>query len=408
MNFSLHLRPVFTAAILGLAAPMLAAATAQAPASPAPAPATASTPDAAKRATALFVYNRAGPTFDAKQAAFSDYLASRLSGAGFTLITPDVAATALETATRGGPPAPADQLLNNQTSALHLAQNLGAQYIFVAAIDSYAVDTRAFHGYNTDITNRIATLRVSYRLCDATQGGAIIGDIKTEEQVSPATSSIKNNDAGTLDQLLADAATDLAAAFKGSVTHEDIPAIAAAPKNVSFSVACSVADILIPDVVRTKDGDYVVGPPTYTLGLGAIDVTVALNGVVVGSAPGNLSGPPGLNTMSLSRVGFQDWQEMVALSPGFKLNVALQMDDTGRARWMETISFLQGLKTNAKLNDADVEKVKAAAQMLRQSGFRLDQRSDIQVNATQLPDVQEVNQSLFSTPPLPVAAPVKK
>jgi hypothetical protein len=53
------------------------------------------------------------------------------------------------------------------------------------------------------------------------------------------------------------------------------------------------------------------------------------------------------------------------------------MTDEGLARWKGQAAFIEGLKANAKLTDADVEKTKGFAQMLRQSGFKVDIKSDL-------------------------------
>ncbi|MGA2052598.1 MAG: hypothetical protein ABSH19_04730, partial [Opitutales bacterium] len=44
------------------------------------------------------------------------------------------------------------------------------------------------------------------------------------------------------------------------------------------------------------------------------------------------------------------------------------------------------------------ERIRGIAQMFRQSGLRLDQTSNVTVTANQLPPVQQVYPSLFSTP----------
>jgi hypothetical protein len=353
--------------ILGLGTGFAPARAADSPAAPASPP---------KPVVAFFVYNRAGKDLDGKLGSFEDLLSSRLSDSGLTLVSRDTATTALSTLA-GGPATSADQALDSQASALHLAQNLGAQYILVAALDSYAVTPRSFTGYGISVDTDTYTLRVSYRLCDAAQGGAIIADTVTVEEKQADTANLKQGDSDMLNQLLDDAATNLAALFTTRIAGANLPA-AAAPKSVDFAVTCSMADILLPDIERMPAGDYVVGPLKYSVA--PLDVTVALNGVVIGSTPGKLSGPAGLSTLSLSRQGFKDWQGFVNLSQGFKLNVALQMDDEGLARWKDDLDFLQGLKNSAKLTDAEVQRIQGIAQKLRQSGYRVD------VTADKLPD----------------------
>jgi hypothetical protein len=161
-----------------------------------------------------------------------------------------------------------------------------------------------------------------------------------------------------------------------------------------------MADIVLPDVMQDPNGQYSIKPLAYTVS--PLDVTVELNGLALGSAPGNFTGPAGISKLRLSRQGFKTQDLTVNLSPGFKLRVALQMDDSGYARWQQSIAFLQGLKTDAKITDADAERIRGIAQMFRQSGLRVDERSDINITGNQTPVIQQVNQSLFSTPPAAV------
>jgi hypothetical protein len=71
---------------------------------------------------------------------------------------------------------------------------------------------------------------------------------------------------------------------------------------------------------------------------------------------------------------------MVAVHDGMTLNVDLQLSPDGYARWQDTSAFLQGLKENDKLTDARVQVLQGRAQELAQSGFRVDDRTNVNVN----------------------------
>ena len=53
------------------------------------------------------------------------------------------------------------------------------------------------------------------------------------------------------------------------------------------------------------------------------------------------------------------------------------MTDDGYKRWRDNTAFLQELKDKEKLTDAEAESIKGHAQMLRQSGFKVDVKEDI-------------------------------
>jgi hypothetical protein len=348
------------------------------------------------RVAAIFVENRGGPALADQSGPFEALLASLLTTDGFSIISRDTALNALASSTPGGPPTPADQLLATQTSALRLAQSLNANYVLVATLLSYGSDTRAFQGYGINTVNRVYTLRASYRLCDATNGGTLAGDAIAATTTVPQTANFAENSGDLLNNLLNSAAGQIADSFLGKVGISTLP-MSAAPGQAPFSVQCSMADIVLPDILESSDNQYVIRPLAYTVE--PLDVTVELNGLTLGSAPGNFIGPTGISKLRLSRAGFKPQDMTVNLSPGFNLNVALQMDDQGYARWQQSIAYLQGLKTDAQISAADADRIRGIAQMFRQSGLRLDQTSNISITGNQTPVIQQVYQSLLSAPP---------
>ena len=136
--------------------------------------------------------------------------------------------------------------------------------------------------------------------------------------------------------------------------------------------------VSIPDVRLTKDNTVVIGENKLEVQL--LDVTVELNGTVIGSAPGTFRAPPGLSKIRLSREGFRDWERTINVMAGQKLKVALQMSDAGYARWKDNTAFLQKLKNGEKLTDAAVKAIEGAAQMLRQSGYKVDVKGDVKLD----------------------------
>ena len=152
------------------------------------------------------------------------------------------------------------------------------------------------------------------------------------------------------------------------------------PNLVEITIACGMQDLAqlpvsVPDIRMTKEGKLVVEKDPLEVQL--LDVTVELNGTVIGSAPGVFKVPPGLNKIRLTREGFKDWERTINAIEGQKLKVALQMSDDGYKRWRDNTAFLQELKDKEKLTDAEVELIKGHAQMLRQSGFKVDVKEDI-------------------------------
>ena len=100
----------------------------------------------------------------------------------------------------------------------------------------------------------------------------------------------------------------------------------------------------------------------------------------MGSAPGKLQVKPGLSKLRLTRDGYQTWERTINAVEGQTINVAMQMSPEGLARWQELTAFMNALKDQAKLTDAQIEVLKGQAQMLRQSGFKVDTKDAPTIN----------------------------
>jgi hypothetical protein len=110
-----------------------------------------------------------------------------------------------------------------------------------------------------------------------------------------------------------------------------------------------------------------------------MDVTVELDGVAIGSAPGTFQGRPGLHKIRLSREGFDTWERTINIYDGQTLRVALQMSDAGYARWMDTTGFLSTLDNNRKLTDAEVKRIEGIGEFFKNSHYRVDTKENVHV-----------------------------
>ena len=152
---------------------------------------------------------------------------------------------------------------------------------------------------------------------------------------------------------------------------------------MEITVSCGLQDLVqmpvsIPDIRVLDTGTLEVS--TNRFAVQVLDATVEVNGTAMGSAPGKFKVPPGLNKMRISREVFKDWERTANFSDGQKFNVALQMSDSGFARWKDTTTFLFGIKTGEKMTDGVREMMAGFAQTLRQSGYRIDSHTDVKAN----------------------------
>jgi hypothetical protein len=184
----------------------------------------------------------------------------------------------------------------------------------------------------------------------------------------------------TLNSLLDDAAGQLADAVVGdavTLTNE-----VAKAGMVSFSVACTMTDprqqpILVSAVSVSADNKLVTSAPAPVQ---AMDVTVELDGVALGSAPGDFKALPGLHKIRLTREGFDDWERTINIYDGQTLRVAMQMSADGYAKWKDTTDFLATLDANRKLTDAEVKRVEGVAEFYKNSHYRVDTKENIHIN----------------------------
>lgn len=378
----------------------------------------------AQRKAAIFVENRVGPDLNDKVAVLEDFLTSRITEKGFSVISREASINALktysnleisaasatavsakvETTTGSGAVAAAvgkattsqiavtpntttlDRAFSDSTSALRLAQNLGANYLLVASITSLGTEKKTDSGLGT--VNVIYTLRVSCKLLEAAQGGSLIADTVKAVKTIRVTDSSKTENSDIINELLDDAATQIA----GDPRWKQQTSIAVQSKQVQITVACGMQDLVqmpvsIPDIRVLDDGTLFVS--TNHVGIQVLDATVEVDGIVIGSAPGQFSVRPGLSKMRISREGFTPWERTVNCSDGQKFRVALQMSDAGYDRWMKSTAFLFGLKTAEKMTDGTVKMMEGFAQTLRQSGFRVDAKTDVKA------DIETKGKSLF-------------
>lgn len=338
----------------------------------------------AARKTAIIVENRAGTQFNDKVSVLEDFLSSRVAGKGYSIISRDAVTRALKDYSTGQNPnaemTALDQSLENNSSALQLAQNLGADFILIPSIATYGTEKKSYEGNGIVTANITHTLRVSYKIIEADNGGAIRGSTITVSKTLRQTADSSVEDGDVVNELLDDAAQQLADAIAQNASS--LPTEVAKASLVNFQIVCSMTDprqmpILVSALGLTADNQVVVTNPP--IAVQPLDVTVELDGVVIGSAPGKFQARPGFHKLRLSRDGFEPWERTINVYDGQTLRVALQMSDAGYARWKDTTDFLATLDANRKLTDAEVKRIEGIAEFFKNSHYRVDTKDNIQI-----------------------------
>ena len=318
---------------------------------------------------AVFVSNRAGKTCDDKVASLEDYVTGQVTDLGISVISRETAANAV--ARIDGAAANAtDTALAQGSSAVRLAQTLGADYLLQITLTGFDANARTIDAYGVQAVNVTNTLRVTYKILDGQTGASLAADtVKVSKlvQQSPTSASAQ---ADVLDELLADASKKVAASLKTRIDSGRITAPAAAQGLVTVTIQTEAADLTIPDVRIGVENTVTISESK--LKVSPLSVTVEVDGIAVGSAPGDITVKSGLSKLRVTREGFKPWERTVNFMKGQKLTVALELSEDGYARWKDSTAFLNGLKNGAKLTDGEVKVLEGKAKSLEQSGFKVD------------------------------------
>lgn len=349
-----------------------------------------------ERVAAIFVANRAGKGFDDGVMLVEDLIVSRISDLGFVTLSREVVTDAL--AGYGGgnadPATELDKRLSENTSALALARNLGASHIVSVSIGSFARNKKQFRdtdgshgGISTDISQFV--LRVPYKIVDTTRGGSVTSDTIKVSKTIRQSEGLVIEEGDLINELLDQASVEVASSLEKRIKQGRIKEVSELADRVQLTVNCGMTDLSIPDVKKQDDGSYKVIANAYKLE--PMSVTVEIDGMVVGTAPGTFPVRPGISKIRLSREGFKEWARTINVYDGQVLNVSLQMSEAGYERWRDNATYLQSLKDGAIITEAEAELIRGKAKMFEQSGMRIDYRID----ADKAPDVEIHEKSLI-------------
>jgi len=328
---------------------------------------------------AVVISNRAGKDYDDKISVLEDLLSARITDLGFSLLSREVVVDNLRkfdpnSASAARPADSLDAELTDQSSALRLAQNMGADYIVQASIASYAATKRTVTAYGNTLNNYDYTLRVTYKILDASGGGSLTGDVAKATRTEQATANASSEVQGIFDDLLDEATAQITSSLRTRIAAGKITAPKPAATLVTITIMPEAADLFIPDVRINAENVVTVGESKFKVT--PLNATVEVDGVAVGTAPGKITLRPGFSKLRISREGFDAWERTISASEGQVLNVAMKMSAAGYARFKDATSFLNELKNGTKLTDAEVKKIEGEAKSLENSFFKVDTKEN--------------------------------
>lgn len=343
-------------------------------------------------ANSIFIVSRvASADIDSGEAsAFRDSLAAELAGYGYsTSVRSDQFAES-----------PGEEKTDD-ASTLNQARQTGASFALVATLRNLKDEVRQYSQGDVETINRIFSLSFSYRLLDAGDGSVLTGGNAAVSKTLRSTAGANAMESDTTGDLLGLASTRIAGDVASAIKPKDLEKPTSSAGSVDFMITPRGMGMTVPEVVETESGELYVTGERNDITLDA--VTVLIDGVATGSAPGPMQAAPGLHEITLQREGFEDWQRTVNVREDLDLVVRMAATDEEIQRFREQSAFLENLRTQRVLTDAEAEKIRGIAQMYAQSGFRWDikqdVKQDIKVETDEAITIEQNNRTLMGDNP---------
>ncbi len=339
--------------------------------------------------TAVFVKDRAAVPAD-KVMVLNDFIVSRLDPRRFAVMSREdmlnavarFAAQGENAGTVTNPQQQLDRLLSDEANAASLARAMGAEAMLLASLTSYQPAASDFKGLGIESKATTWTLTVTYRLTGLGTGLVVGAGVAQQSVVVRETPGLKQV-VDPLDALLQRCGEQVARdATVSAATNESFAPQTAAASGVVLRAV--MQDLRVPGILlNPADGQYTVSRTSYDVV--PVAATVEVDGFVVGQQDQPLAMTPGPHKIRVTGSGFEPWERNVMVTAGMRLEVGLRMTPEAFARWQEQTAFLEGLKRGQAMSDAEVERVRAVAEFIRNSRMVIDQQSNIKVDTDEAP-----------------------
>ena len=330
----------------------------------------------AEYTVAIFVANRAGKPGDAQLGALEDYITARVTELNVHVISGETALNAVGSMAPGAKENALDAQLAQSTSAVRLAETLGATHLLQVTISGFDSNQRNIDAYGVKAVNEEQVVRVTYKILDGTTGGSLAADTVKVAKTYQQSEGSSETHGDRLNDLLDEAAQKVAASLKRQIDRGRITT-SAAQGVVAITLTTELTDVFVPDVRIGAENTVSISESKFKVS--ALAATVEIDGIAVGTAPGRLEVKAGLHKLRVVREGYKPWERTVNFTNGQHLNVGLEMTDEGFNRWKKSTEFMNELKNNAKLTDAEVKLLEGKAKMFENSGFKVNTTQGITI-----------------------------
>ena len=367
---------------------------------PVPAQDVTAADDAGPFAAAIFIRNREKRIDDAKVMVLEDFLVAGLDEACFTTMSREDTINSVSKFAKEGPNAgraldpekDLDRVLSDNTSALSLAQSMGADYVLIASITTLSIDRRKLNEPSRGVATDIERFRldVTYRILGRSEGKVIAsGSASASDAVRQTAELTMERD--VVNDLLRESAGKMAEAMKARCARKPLPK----PETldlVELEIIGTPSDLAVPDIVKDEKGNWVVTSGSYRLE--PTSFVVEADGIVVGTTPAPIRVVKGLRKLRITRPDYEPFAATINAQPGNgPMVIPMKITDAGMRRIREMSDFFQALKKDQQLTEAEVKVLEGYAEQLRNSKISIEQKtdikSDVKVDTNQAPVFQE-------------------
>lgn len=366
---------------MGDAAPKFAAGAPTPAAPPAAEGAAEGAASASAVRLAIFVQDVAPNVPDQKVEVLGSMLGSLLSSPDVEVIGREVVLNAVSELASAGPNrgtgdpkvTEVQRLLSDQASALALSRMLGADGLILATIDSLTEDERRFDdpSIGTATAVVISTLMTSWSVVDGSTGGSVDSGMATARAQVRNTAELRRSPA-FLDDLLRDASRQIAPSVQRALRLGGRRPAAPASSEVAVRIGIEMLDMTVPEVVD-RGGEWFITANRFPLV--PVGCNVLVDGVLAGTAPGEVRMTRGPHRLRIERPGIDPVDQFIVAREGLAVTIPVQPDAAARRQWMEQATFFEALKDDAALREDQRTLIQGYADFLRRSGVNVDTSS---------------------------------
>lgn len=199
-----------------------------------------------------------------------------------------------------------EKTIEQKASALRISQLLGADYFLIADLEEITDNNIRDEVYGSKINDLVLTVDVSVKILDGRRGGSIAG--KSVRKSKRLHGDEKSN------------YTD------GDIT-QNLPTL-------MKQAGKEIAKYFLDNTQKISDFKVDIAKSVKFIVKSNVDnATVELDGVAIGSAPGDFKVPPGLHRVRVTKDGHKSLERDINIYNNFQLKVSLEMTDEGLKKY---------------------------------------------------------------------------